>query len=116
MNHFLDGFKRFADFEGRATRTQYWMFVLFCLIFYILALVLDSMVGGEIFTVLFMLAIIIPSLSLCARRLHDTGRSGWWQLLVLIPYLGSLILLLFCIIESEPGTNQYGDNPQGVDA
>jgi uncharacterized membrane protein YhaH (DUF805 family) len=74
------------------------------------------MVGGGIFTVLFMLAIIIPSLSLCARRLHDTGRSGWWQLLVLIPYLGSLILLVFCIIESEPGTNQYGDNPQGVDA
>jgi len=61
-----------------------------------------------------MLAILLPSFAIAARRLHDTGRSGWWQLIVLIPIVGLIVLIVFLVLDSEAGTNKYGPNPKGM--
>lgn len=100
------------NFEGRAHRTAYWMFVLFYLIFYLVAATIDGLLDTEFVTSLYSLALLLPSLSVGARRLHDTGRTGWWQLLVLIPLLGAIVLIVFLAQDSEPGDNQYGPNPR----
>ena len=100
-------FGKYATFDGRARRSEYWYWVLF-----------NTLVGlflgwipvlGWIICVLF----ILPSLSVCIRRLHDIGKSGWWYLLVLIP-LVNLVLIYFFILDSQPGVNQYGPNPKGI--
>ncbi len=112
MNYFLDGLKNFADFSGRARRPEYWFFILFV---YIITLVmygidfvaLDAAESGYgILSSIFSLVILVPSISLAVRRLHDTGRSGWWYLVCLIP-LGGLVLIYFLVQDSE-SDNQYG--------
>jgi uncharacterized membrane protein YhaH (DUF805 family) len=111
MNYFLDAFKQYATFTGRATRTQYWMFVLFYVIFYVVLSIIDNVLGTMILALIFSLALLIPSISIAARRLHDTGRSGWWQLIVLIPVIGFIVLIVFLVLESQ-GDNEYGAAPQ----
>ena len=116
MEHFTNALKNhYADFNGRATRTQYWMFVLFYLIFYIVAGVIDSIATGGILTLVFALGMLIPCIAIAARRLHDTGRSGWWQLIALIPVIGTIVLIIFLVLDSE-GDNQYGPNPKSTAA
>ena len=110
MNHFIDGLKQFADFSGRATRTQYWMFVLIYMIIYLFLSVIDYQLGTAILSVVFSLVLLVPSISIAARRLHDTGRSGWWQLIGLIPLLGWAVLIFFLVQESQ-GDNEYGSSP-----
>jgi uncharacterized membrane protein YhaH (DUF805 family) len=111
MNYFLDAFKQYATFTGRATRTQYWMFVLFYVIFYVVLSIIDNAMGTMILALIFSLALLIPSISIAARRLHDTGRSGWWQLIVLLPVIGIIVLIVFLVLESQ-GDNEYGAAPQ----
>jgi len=111
MEYFIDAFKKYADFSGRATRTQYWMFVLIYTLIYIALVVIDSFLGVPILSSLFMLALIVPSISIAARRLHDTGRSGWWQLLILLPLIGALVILVFLVQDSHED-NDYGPNPK----
>lgn len=111
MNYFIDALKKYADFEGRATRTEYWMFILFYLIFYIAIIVLDYMVGTFFLALLFSLGMLILSLSIGARRLHDTSRSGWWQLIALIPLLGAIVLLVFFVQDSHE-ENDHGPSPK----
>ena len=65
-------------------------------------------------TTLYSLAILIPSIAVVVRRLHDTGRSGWWLLIGLIPVLGSIVLIVFFVLDSEPGENAYGANPKAL--
>ena len=115
MNYFLDALKRYADFTGRARRKEYWMFILFYVIFYIAAMVVDIVLGTFLITLVFALGMLIPSISLAARRLHDTGRSGWWQLIALIPFVGFIILLVFLVMDSS-ADNQYGPNPKAMSA
>jgi uncharacterized membrane protein YhaH (DUF805 family) len=111
MQYFTDALKKYTDFDGRATRTQYWMFVLFYVIFYVVLAVVTQLIEiGSVLPVIYSLALLIPSLSIAARRLHDTGRSGWWQLLVLIPLIGGIVLIIFYVTESQ-GDNQYGPRP-----
>lgn len=69
---------------------------------------------GNIIIGLFGLAIIVPTLALWMRRLHDTGKSGWWLLISLVPAVGSIVLLIFALLDSQPGDNQYGPNPKGL--
>ncbi|MDR1890448.1 MAG: DUF805 domain-containing protein [Zoogloeaceae bacterium] len=119
---FLDVLKnKYADFEGRARRKEYWMFTLFQFIILaglsVLSIIGSSISGilGVIFAGIYLLAalgLLVPSLAIFVRRLHDTGRSGWFILLGLIP-LVSLILLVFACLDSQPGDNQYGPNPKG---
>lgn len=90
------------------------MFILFYFIFYIGAVIIDSIIGLGLVALIYSLALLVPSLSVGARRLHDTGRSGWWQLLMLIPLIGAIILIVFLVLDSTPGDNKYGPNPKGV--
>jgi uncharacterized membrane protein YhaH (DUF805 family) len=111
MEYFTNALKQYADFEGRSRRKEYWMFILFYLIFYVVLSVIDSLIGVPVLSTVFSLALLVPSVSIAARRLHDTGRSGWWQLLVLIPILGALVLLFFLVQDSQD-ENEYGANPK----
>ena len=112
MNYFIDGIKKFADFTGRARRKEYWMFTLSYFIFSILLAVINVMlIDIGVFYIVITLGLIIPSISIAARRLHDTGRSGWWQLIALIPLIGSIIFIVFLVQDSEED-NIYGVNPK----
>lgn len=123
MDWYLGVLKKYADFNGRARRKEYWMFFLFNMIFAIIAMVLDNILGvsfgetgiGPIY-LLYFLAILIPSLAVVVRRLHDTGKSGWFILLGFIPLVGGIILLVFMILEGNAGPNQYGPDPKEVNA
>lgn len=123
MNWYLNALRQYAVFTGRARRKEYWFFVLFnIIIFFILSLIdqtlgLRGFVAGlGLLSSLYWLAVIIPSIAVAIRRLHDIGRTGWWLLLVLIPVIGPIVLLIFALLDSQPGPNQYGANPKGVEA
>jgi len=113
--------KQYADFNGRARRTEFWMFMLFNIIFMTIAIVLDNVIGtnfGELpygfFYLIYALAILIPGLAVEVRRLHDTGRSGWWILISLVPLIGAIWLLVLLVLDSEPEANEYGPNPKAA--
>lgn len=118
MNWYLDAWKNYINFQGRARRKAYWMFVLFNIIAAVLAGVLDGVLGlgGEsgygLISGVYSLAVFLPGLALAVRRLHDTGRTGWWMLIGLIPIIGWIVLLVFFVTDSQPGSNQYGPNPK----
>ena len=122
MKWFLDALRsKYATFTGRARRKEYWYFVLFyVLAFIVLAVVdgvtgtLDEEAGIGLLSAIFVLATIIPLLAVTVRRLHDTDRSGWWVLLNLIPIIGGIVLLVFTLLDSQPGANRFGPNPKGV--
>ncbi len=115
MNWYLGVLKKYAEFSGRARRTEYWMFVLFNLIISAVIGVIDrSVLGSNALGIIYSLAVLIPSLAVSVRRLHDTGRSGWWLLIGLVPILGWIVLLVFAVQDSQPGANQYGPNPKGA--
>ncbi len=111
MEYFISGIKKYVDFSGRARRKEYWMFILFLMIFYIVAGVLDTVAGTYIFSPLVGIGLFLPSISIATRRLHDTGRSGWWQLLSLIPLIGGIVLIVFLAQDSREG-NSFGANPK----
>ena len=119
MNWYLKVLKQYADFAGRARRKEYWMFTLFNIIFLFLAAIIDNILGiayeaigyGPLST-LYMLAVLIPGLAVTVRRLHDIGKSGWWILIGLIPVVGAIVLLVFMVMDSQPGGNQFGPNPK----
>ena len=113
MEYFLGAYKKYADFTGRARRKEFWMFVLFYFIVSIVLGIVDSIIGFQLLGLLFSLGSLIPSLAIGARRLHDTGRSGWWQLLYLIPLIGLIIMIVFLVQDSHPD-NEYGPNPTAV--
>ena len=113
--------ENYANFNGRARRKEYWMFSLFFLLFALLAgfvIGILSAVGemaamiAIILTVVWYLAHIVPSLAVTVRRLHDTGKSGWLYLLVLIPYIGGLIIFIFTVLDGDKGDNAYGPDPK----
>ena len=121
MNWYLEVLKKYATFNGRARRKEYWFFALFNFIISIVLMVIDGVTGtlnaevgigmlGGIYT----LAILIPSIAVSVRRLHDTDRSGWWLLIILIPFIGAIVLLVFTVLDSTPGENQFGPNPKNV--
>lgn len=111
MEYFLSALKKYADFSGRARRKEYWMFILFYFIIYITLAIVDSLIGTMFLALIFVLAMLVPSISIAARRLHDTGRSGWWQLISLIPLIGAIVLIVFLVQDSHE-ENQYGPNPK----
>ena len=118
MNWYLDAWKNYVNFQGRARRKAFWMFALFNIIAIVVLASLEGLVGLRdnggygILSGLYSLAVILPALALAVRRLHDTGRSGWWILIGLIPLVGPIVLLVFYVQDSQPGANQYGPNPK----
>lgn len=113
MDWYIKVLKQYVDFNGRARRTEYWMFVLFnFIIAFVLGLV-DGLVGtGGILGTVYGLAVLLPGIAVGARRLHDVGRTGWWLLIGLIPLLGFLVLIFFFVQDSHEGDNEYGANPK----
>jgi uncharacterized membrane protein YhaH (DUF805 family) len=121
MNWYVEVLKKYAVFNGRARRKEYWYFILFNIIINIALGVIDGVTGsfspetgmgllGGIYT----LAILIPGIAVSVRRLHDTDRSGWWLFIGLIPLIGAIALLVFMVQDSKPGDNQFGVNPKGA--
>jgi uncharacterized membrane protein YhaH (DUF805 family) len=113
-------FSKYATFSGRARRSEYWWFVLFQVVVLGIAAGLDNafhttfgsgMPYGWIYAVA-VLALVVPSIAVTVRRLHDTGRSGWWWFLSLLCGIGAIILFIFCLIDGTPGPNQYGPSPK----
>lgn len=144
MNWYIGVLKKYIDFNGRARRREYWFFHLFNMLFYIACAFIDFSLGSGtteiastsmpldggsmdsmsiasessgfgLFTVVYMLATFLPSLGVLFRRLHDTGRSGWWWLIGLIPIIGAIVLLIFLLEDSQANSNQYGPNPKNAE-
>lgn len=132
QRYFIDTLKnRYAAFKGRATRSEYWYFLLFSIIIALILTALDSMIINPLLGIqplvetartgilgtLFSFGTLIPSVALAIRRLHDIGKSGWWILLGVIPIvniIGIFVLLYFFIKDSQPSENLYGTNPKGI--
>ena len=113
-------FSKYATFEGRARRSEYWWFVLFNLIVSIILTVLlgggrgmgdSGMMGGSLLANIWSLATLLPSLAVGARRLHDIDRTGWWQLIWFIPVIGWIVLIVFFASRGTAGPNRFGANP-----
>ena len=129
MKWFIKAFRQYADFSGRASRQEFWMFVLFNLLFAMAwALVVGLLTGllGDSFNqesrLMFMYKLIaiyyavttVPAMAVGVRRLHDTGRSGWWMLIGLVPLVGSIWLIVLMCSDDNPGDNRYGSPPDGT--
>ena len=112
--------KRYAEFTGRSRRKEYWMYTLLAIGIYIVTSILDRIAGmngmiagryGPI-TALVALGLIVPSLAVSIRRLHDSDRSGWWLLLGLVPMVGEIIVLVFMVLKGTRGANRFGADPK----
>ena len=116
MRYYFEALKKYAVFSGRATRAEYWYFVLFNFIAAVAIVLVGNIIFGYPLTMvlswIYALAVFIPGLAVAVRRLHDTGRSGWWIFINLVPFIGSIVLLVFLIQDSQPGENKYGPNPK----
>ena len=99
---------QYADFSGRATRQAYWMFVLIQFIISIGLSIIGAVTDMEYLSTVFMLAIFVPSLAIVARRLHDIGKSGWWWLIILVPFIGIIIYIVFLATKGDANVNVYG--------
>jgi len=121
MNWYMAVLKNYVGFDGRAHRTEYWMFVLFNFLAALIAFFLDHLLGlrigglpyGPIY-ILYALAVLLPGLAVTVRRLHDVGKSGWFVLIALIPIIGGIWLLVLVCFDSQPGANRFGANPKGI--
>ena len=118
----------YANFNGRARRKEYWMYtlILTVLLIALMAIMFSALSLSDetkietgpsgYLTVLllfvFLVVHFIPSLALTVRRLHDTGKSGWWYLIVFVPYLGNFVIFIFTLIDGDEGENKYGPNPK----
>jgi uncharacterized membrane protein YhaH (DUF805 family) len=115
MKWYIEVLKKYAVFSGRAHRTEYWMFCLFNIIIAFVLGVAEGIVGGPgIVGLIYSLAVLLPSIAVTIRRLHDIDRSGWWLLIVLVPLIGPFVLLWFMVKGSSDGDNTYGVNPSLV--
>ena len=112
--------KRYAEFTGRSRRKEYWMFLLLSIGIYAIASILERIAGlnrmiagtyGPI-TALVALGLLVPTLAVSIRRLHDSDRSGWWLLLGLVPMVGEIIVLVFMALEGTRGANRFGADPK----
>jgi uncharacterized membrane protein YhaH (DUF805 family) len=117
VNWYLQGLRKYAVFSGRARRREFWMFELVnslitCALF-VIAVLLGKAGFGYLLGLpfLYVVATAIPSFAKLVRRLHDTNHSGWWFLISVIPLVGSLILLVLMVRDSDPGENRFGPNP-----
>jgi uncharacterized membrane protein YhaH (DUF805 family) len=109
MNWYIAVLKKYAEFSGRARRKEYWMFVLINLIVGLVLNYVSAFLYG-----IYSLAVLVPSIAVGVRRLHDIGKTGWLLLIAIIPVLGWILLLVWLAKDSQPGNNQYGENPKGV--
>ena len=116
MNYYVSVLTNYAQFKGRARRAEYWNFVLFnALAYIVLGLLSLASSAFAIVLVLYYLGILIPSLAVGVRRMHDLGKSGWYILVTLIPLVGAIWFLVLLCTEGEEGANEYGLDPKGIE-
>lgn len=120
MNWYLEALRKYATFEGRARRKEYWFFILFNVLAVVVLGIIDVVLGTSskeaglgLLSGIYLLAVLLPALAVTVRRLHDTDRSGWWILIEFIPLIGGLVLLIFTLLDSTPGSNRFGPSPKG---
>jgi uncharacterized membrane protein YhaH (DUF805 family) len=118
LNYYTGVLQNYAGFQGRARRAEYWYFALANFIVYVVLNIIGLAIGFPYLGAIYGLAILIPSLAVGVRRLHDTDRSGWWLLIGIIPLVGAIVLIVFTVQEGTRGGNKYGPDPKypGVDA
>ena len=104
-------FRNYANFKGRAPRSEYWWFALFS---FLVSGVLTAIDGSGMMSAVWSLVVLLPTLAVGARRLHDTDRSGWWLLIALIPLIGLLVLIWFFVTRGTAGPNRFGNDPLGA--
>ena len=132
MNWYVKVLKQYVDFSGRARRREYWMFILINVVIVIVLSLIDTLLGtggfratsggGSFYAAnslgvlsgLYSLAVLLPSIAVTVRRLHDTDRTGWWILLGFIPIIGGIVLLVFYVLEGTRGPNRYGPDPKAT--
>jgi uncharacterized membrane protein YhaH (DUF805 family) len=119
MNYYVHALKNYAQFQGRARRSEFIYFMLFNFFITLGLTLIDRLIGTTIedsiigiLALLYSLSILIPYIALFVRRLHDTGKSGWLALLLIVPCVGNIVTIVYCCIDSQPGTNPYGPNPK----
>ena len=119
MSWYLKALKNYAGFRGRAGRKEYWFFTLFSFLVTIALVILDLIIfelsSGTLFGMFagaYSLGVFIPTLAVAFRRLHDTGKSGWWLLINFVPVIGILITVVLFVLDSQPGDNRYGSGPK----
>jgi len=119
MDWYIGVLKKFADFSGRARRKEFWMFILFSLIISIVLSVIDGVLGMRaqngfgLLSGLYSLAVLVPSIAVGVRRLHDRDMTGWFYLLMLVPLANIALIVIFCL-EGTRGSNKYGPDPKGI--
>ena len=112
MHWFLNPVQHhYADFSGRTSRQAFWMFMLFYFLIYVVVAIIAGVIRMEWIAFVFSLAVWVPSIAITARRLHDINKSGWWQLIGLIPLLGFIIMIYFLVQKGNAEANQYGPVP-----
>ena len=123
MNWYLQALKKYTVFTGRARRREYWFFVLFNILISAALSIVDFFTGTYsadyhtgLLGGLYSLGVLLPAIAVTIRRLHDTGRSGWWILIVLVPIIGGIVLLIFMVLDSQTGDNEYGPSPKAEPA
>ena len=116
--------KRYRDFRGRSRRSEYWFIQLFLVVTNIAVAIIDLALmgwdvdrfiangGGGIVGLVWILVTIVPAVAVLVRRLHDTGKSGWWALVGFLPLVGAVVLLVFTVTDSSPGENKFGLSPK----
>src|SRR5258706_4153596 len=115
MNWYLQALKKYAVFSGRARRKEYWFFFLFNLIASMVLSAVDVAVGTMgILSIIYGLALLIPSIAVGVRRMHDIDRSGWWLLIAFVPFIGVIVLLVFALLPGTAGDNRFGPDPKAV--
>ena len=120
MEWYLTVWRKYAVFTGRARRKEYWLFALANLLVAITLTGLDVLMFGPpdedgvgVLSGLYGLAVLVPSVAVTVRRLHDTDRSGWWLLMVVVPIIGGVALFVFQVLDGTPGDNRFGPDPKG---
>jgi uncharacterized membrane protein YhaH (DUF805 family) len=108
------GFSNYVNFADRASRSEYWYWVLFIIIAEIVTSIIDYAIGAQVLTGIFGLATLLPNIAVAIRRLHDLDRTGWWIFLGLIPVIGTIILLIWFCTKGTDGPNRFGPDPLGL--
>lgn len=115
MNWYLEVLRKYAQFDGRSRRKEYWLFVLVNMVVSFLLTFIDRFtgtfdpdIGLGLLSGIYALAVFIPAIAVACRRLHDTGRTAWWLLILVVPLIGWVVLVVFFVQDSQEEENQYG--------
>lgn len=122
MHWYIDVLRKYAVFEGRARRKEYWIFALISALILIFLSLVDEVTGWKVWddegvlSLIYSVAVLLPSLAVMVRRLHDTDRSGWWCLILFIPLIGLIVVFVFLVTNGNVGDNRFGPDPKAEPA